>query len=111
VANHNAVKAVVTDNTVSGTAGEGLQLAAGSVGEANDNEVEVTVRKNTVCGSAVPDIHAIGGVLGPFPLINTGTGNTLEGEITENTTTPAVVEDGVAGNTANVEQSKNVLCP
>ena len=55
----------MTDNTITGTLlGEGMNLEAGSSGEANDNEVEVRVRKNTVCGSAAADIHAIGGLLG-----------------------------------------------
>ena len=85
VANANEVDAVVKDNTVSGTAGEGINLEAGGSGVANDNEVEVTVRKNTVCGSTAADIHAIGGFLGnPFPpSAQPGTGNTLEGEIYE----------------------------
>jgi hypothetical protein len=112
VANDSEVNAVVTDNTVTGTTGEGMHLDAGGSGEANDNDVEVTVRKNTVCGSTAADIHAIGGLLGnPFLIDNTGTGNALEGEISENTASTVVVEDGVAGNTADVTQSKNVRCP
>ena len=112
VANANEVDVVVKDNTVSGTSGEGINLAAGGSGVANDNEVEVRVRKNTVCGSAGADIHALGGLLGnPFLPNNTGTGNELEGEITKNTASTVVVEDGVAGNSADVTQSKNVPCP
>jgi hypothetical protein len=107
---------VVTDNTVTGTSGEGILLEAGGPGKANDNDVDVTVRKNTVCGSTTPnaDIHAIGGFLGipSVPLPNQGTGNVLEGEISKNTAKlPVVVENGVAGNTAQVTQSKNVPCP
>ncbi len=112
VANNNEVNAVVMDNTVTDTTGEGLHLEAGGPGEANDNDVEVTVRKNTVCSSTDADIHAIGGLLGnPFLIDNTGTGNALEGEISENTASTVVVEDGVAGNSADVTQSQNVLCP
>jgi hypothetical protein len=114
VANGNEVHAIVTDNTITGTAGEGMNLEAGSSGEANDNEVDVTVRKNTVCGSTEANIHAIGGLSSlvfPFFPDNTGTGNTLEGEIAKNTASTVVVEDGVTGNTAHVTQSKNVSCP
>jgi hypothetical protein len=97
VADDNKVNAIVTDNTVTGTLfGEGIHLEAGGSGEANDNEVEVKVRKNTVCGSAAADIHAIGGLLGnPFLIDNTGTGNALEGEISKNTASTVVVENGV----------------
>ena len=51
VADDNEVSAVVRDNTVTDTFGEGIHLEAGGSGEANDNDVDVTVRKNTVCGS------------------------------------------------------------
>jgi hypothetical protein len=113
VANNNAVTAVVTDNTVTGTVGEGMLLSAGGSGVANTNSVEVTVKKNTVCGSAATDIHAIGGFLGiPFPLPpNQGTGNTLEWTITQNTADTVVVENGVAGNSATVTQLNNDTCP
>src|SRR5262249_60226390 len=108
VANANEVNTVVTGNTVTGTSGEGLHLEAGGSGEANDNEVEATVRKNTVCGSTSTDIHAIAGLLGnPFLIDNTGTGNTLEGEISKNTATTVVVENGVAGNSGQGTPSKN----
>jgi len=113
VANNNAVTAVVTDNTVTGTVGEGLLLSAGGSGVANTNSVEVTVKKNTVCDSAATDIHAIGGFLGiPFLLPpNQGTGNTLEGTITQNTADTIEVGNGVAGNSATVTQFKNTPCP
>ena len=113
VANNNAVTAVVTDNTVTGTVGEGLLLSAGGSGVANTNSVEVTVKKNTVCDSAATDIHAIGGFLGiPFLLPpNQGTGNTVEGKITKNTADTVVVENGVAGNSGTVTQFKNTPCP
>jgi len=83
VANNNEVTAVVTDNTVTGTVGEGLLLSAGGSGVANTNSVEVTVKKNTVCDSAATDIHAIGGFLGiPFLLPpNQGTGNSLDAAV------------------------------
>lgn len=112
VANSNTVNAVVTDNTVTGTVGEGMLLNAGGPSVANTNEVEVTVKKNTVCGSAGVDIHAIGGFLGiPFLFPpNQGTGNTVEGKITKNTATTIVVENGVAGNSATVTQFKNDTC-
>ena len=113
VANANEVDAVVKDNTVTGTTGEGIHLEAGGAGEANDNDVDVTVRKNTVCGSTVTDIHAIGGLLGnPFLIPdNTGTGNELEGQIFENTATTVTVADGTPGNTADVTQFNNDPCP
>ena len=112
VADDNAVTAVVKDNTVTDTVGEGLHLEAGGSGAANANEVAVRVKKNTVCGSTDADIHAIGGLLGnPFLLDNTGTGNVLEGQIFENTATTVVVEDGIPGNTATVTQFNNDPCP
>ena len=88
-------------------------MNAGGSGLANTNDVDVTVRKNTVCGSAAADIDAVGGFLGVpavFPP-NQGTGNKLEGEISKNTATTVVVNNGVAGNSAHVTQSKNVACP
>jgi hypothetical protein len=112
VANNNEVKAVVKDNTVIGTTGEGVHLEAGGSGAANDNDLDVTVRKNTVCGSTNADIHAIGGLLGnPFLPDNTGAGNVLEGEISKNTASTVVIEDGVAGNSATVTQFNNNPCP
>ncbi len=112
VANDNKVTALVTDNTVTGTSSEGMQLTAGSFGEANDNDVDVTVRKNTVCGSTAADIHAIGGLLGnPFLPDNTGTGNVLEGKIFQNTATTVTLQDGVPGNLADVTQLQNDPCP
>jgi hypothetical protein len=111
VANNNRVNAVVKNNTVTDTFGQGVLLSAGGPGVANANEVEMTMKKNTVCGSTVVDIHAIGGFLGtPFPL-NQGAGNTVEGEITHNTAFTVVVENGVGGNSANVTQFENVPCP
>ena len=57
------------------------------------------------------DIHAIGGLLGnPFLTDNTGTGNELEGDISKNTASTVVVEDGVAGNSAEVTQFHNDPC-
>ena len=112
VANNNEVTAVVTDNTVTGTVGEGMLLSAGGSGVANTNDVEITVKKNTVCGSAAVDVHAIGGFFG-IPILlppNQGTGNTVEGNITKNTSTTVVVENGVAGNSATVTQIKNDPC-
>jgi hypothetical protein len=114
VADDNAVSAVVKDNTVTGTTGEGIHLEAGGSGEANDNDVDVTVRKNTVCGSTPPnaDIHAIGGLLGnPVLIDNTGTGNVLEGQIFENTATTVTVAEGTLGNTAIVTEFNNDPCP
>jgi hypothetical protein len=102
----------VKDNTVTRTTGEGMHLEAGGSGEANDNGVDVTVRKNTVCGSTNADIHAIGGLLGsPFGLLdNSGSGNVLEGEISKNTATTVVIEDGVAGNSAAITPVNNDPC-
>ena len=113
IANANEVNAVVTKNTVTGTSFlEGIHLEAGGSGVANDNVVEALVEKNTVCGSAGVDIHAFGGLLGnPFFPNNAGAGNELEGEIVKNTATTIVVEDGVAGNSADMEQDKNIPCP
>ncbi|MBI3756379.1 MAG: right-handed parallel beta-helix repeat-containing protein [Deltaproteobacteria bacterium] len=114
VANANEVNAVVSKNTVTGTTFllEGIHLEAGGSGAASDNAVEVSVEKNAVCGSAAGDIHALGGLLGnPFLVNNSGLGNTLEGEISKNTATTIVVEDGVAGNLANVTQFHNAPCP
>ena len=113
MANNNEVTAVVTDNTVTGTVGEGLLLSAGGSGVANTNDVDVTVRKNTVCGSAATDVHAIGGFFGIPALLppNQGTGNTIGGEITKNTAATIVVENGVAGNSATVAQLNNDTCP
>lgn len=112
IANNNTVTAVIKDNTVTGTVGEGILLNAGGSGAANTNDVEVTVKKNTVCGSATLDIHAIGGFFGiPFLLApNQGTGNTVAGKITKNTADSVVVENGVAGNSATVTQFKNDPC-
>jgi hypothetical protein len=92
---------------------EGILLSAGGSGMAHTNDVEMTVKKNTVCGSAVTDIHAIGGFFGIPALLppNQGAGNTVEGNITQNTADSVVGEDGVAGNVAQVTQTKNVLCP
>jgi hypothetical protein len=113
VANNNGVTAVIKDNTVTGTVGEGLLLSAGGSGVANSNAIEVTAKKNTVCGSAATDVHVIGGFLGiPFVLPPTqGTGNTVEGKLTHNTADLVVVENGVAGNSATVTQVNNALCP
>jgi hypothetical protein len=113
VANNNKVTAIVKDNTVTATQGEGMLLFAGGPGVANSNEVEISVKKNEVCGSAATDIHAIGGFLGiPSPLPpNQGTGNTVEGKITTNTATTVVVENGVAENSATVTQFNNEPCP
>jgi hypothetical protein len=112
VANGNDVDAIVTNNIVTSTTGEGIHLEAGGSGVANSNEVEIRVRKNTVCGSTVADIAAVGGFLG-IPAVlapNQGTGNQVEGEISKNTATNIVVTDGVTGNVANASQSKNVAC-
>ena len=70
VANHNAVTAVVKDNTVTDTLlGEGILLSAGGSGAANGNVVDVTARKNTVCGSAgavsVPPAKRVACWVGP----------------------------------------------
>ena len=113
VADHKVVNAIVTDNTVTGTIGEGMLLNAGGSGVANINDVEVTVKKNTVCGSAVMDIHAIGGSFGIPALLppNQGTGNMVEGSITKNAASTVVVENGITGNSATVTQSKNTPCP
>jgi hypothetical protein len=112
VADHNEVRAVVKDITVIGTSGEGIHLDAGGSGEANANAVEVRAQKNTVCGSTDADIRALGGLLGnPFLPDNTGTGNKLTANIFHNTATTVTVEDGVAGNVADVTQSKNNPCP
>lgn len=113
VANNNAVTAVVMDNTVTGTVGEGMLLSAGSFGVANTNSVAVTVKKNTVCGSAATDVHAIGGFFGIPALLppNQGTGNTVEGAITKNTADSVVVENGVTGNSVTVTQINNAPCP
>ena len=102
----------MSNNTVTGIVGDGILLNAGGSGLANSNEVEIKVRKNTVCGSAAADIDAVGGFLGiPAALApNQGTGNKLEGEISKNTATTVVVTNGVAGNVAQVAQSKNVAC-
>ena len=59
---------------------------------SSDNHLEMRIRGNTVEN-------------------NTGTGNELEGDIAKNTASTVVVEDGVAGNSAEVTQSKNVPCP
>jgi hypothetical protein len=109
-ANNNDLDVVVVNNTVTGTVGDGIRLVAGDVGLANSNEVEIQVRKNTVCGSTGGvDISALGGAPP-----NQGTGNKVAGEISKNTVTnPAttvVVNNGVAGNLAQVTQSKNVAC-
>ena len=112
VANDNEVKAVVLDNTVTGTTGEGIHLEAGGSGEANVNAVLVRVRKNTVCHNSSGDIHAIGGLRGnPFLIDNTGAGNILTGLIAHNTATAVTVENGVAGNAALIRQFENVPCP
>ena len=111
VAENNEVNAVVLDNTVTGTTGEGIHVDAGGSGAANDNEVEVRAQKNTVCGSTDADIRALGGLLGnPFLPDNMGTGNELTGNIFHNTATTVAVEDGVAGNVADVTQIKNNPC-
>ncbi|MGE0827126.1 MAG: right-handed parallel beta-helix repeat-containing protein [Candidatus Binatia bacterium] len=113
VANNNEVTAVIKDNMVTGTLGEGMLLSAGASGVANTNSIEMTVKKNTVCGSAVVDIHAIGGFLGIPSLLppNQGTENMVAGKITKNTADSVVVEDGVAGNVVDVTQFKNDACP
>jgi hypothetical protein len=113
VANNNGVTAVIRENTVTGTVGEGLLLSAGGSGVANTNSVDATVKKNTVCDSAATDIHAIGGFLGiPFLLPpNQGIGNTVAGKLSKNIADSVVVENGVAGNTATVTQVKNDPCP
>jgi hypothetical protein len=114
VAENNAVNAIVRDNTVNGTNGEGIHVDAGGSGAANANTVDVRVEKNTVCSSTPPnaDIHAIGGLQGnAFLPDNTGTGNVLTGEIVKNTATTVTVQDGVSGNTADVTQFKNEPCP
>ncbi|MGE0827331.1 MAG: right-handed parallel beta-helix repeat-containing protein [Candidatus Binatia bacterium] len=110
VANNNAVTAVVKDNTITGTVGEGMLLSAGGPGVANTNSIEIAMKKNTVCNSAVLDIHAIGGFLGGLLPPNQGAGNSVAGKIAKNTATTIVVEDGVPGNVANVTQSKNDPC-
>jgi hypothetical protein len=119
VANNNGVTAVIKDNTILGTVGEGLLLSAGGPGVANTNAVEVTVKKNTVCDSAamdIPDVHAIGGFFGipallpPNQVTENTPGNTLGGEIAKNTADTVVVENGVAGNSATVTQLNNTLC-
>jgi hypothetical protein len=112
-ASDNRLDVLIKDNIVTGTVGEGLLLSAGGSGVANTNDVEVTVKKNIVCGSAATDVHAIGGLLGIPSLLppNQGTGNTIGGEITKNTATTVVVENGVAGNSATVTQFKNTPCP
>ncbi len=104
-ANNNELDIVMSNNTITGTIGEGIHLEAGSTGLASNNEVEIRVRKNTVCGSAAADIDALGGAPS-----NQGTGNKVEGEIRKNTATTVVVDNGVAGNVAQVAQSKNVAC-
>jgi len=113
VGNRNEVDVVVSNNTVTGTVGEGILLNGGGSGLASSNEVEIRVRKNTVCGSVAADIDAVGGFLGiPATLApNLGTGNKVEGEISRNTATNIVVTNGVAGNAAQVTLSKNVTCP
>ncbi len=104
-ANTNETAIVMANNTITGMLVDGIHVEAGSSGVANSNEVEIQARQNTVCGSAAADIHAIGGAP-----TNQGTGNTVEGEISQNTATTIVVENGVAGNVASVAQSNNVAC-
>jgi hypothetical protein len=111
VADNNEVGAVVKDNVVIGTIGEGIHLDAGGSGVANANKVEVRAQKNTVCGSADADIRALGGLLGnPFLPDNSGTKNMLEGKIFQNTATTVTVANGTLRNTADVTQFKNNPC-
>ena len=112
VADGNQTSAVVMHNTVANNTLRGIELLAGDVGLASANTTAVRVAHNTVCDNGT-DIIGEGGFSGDvlFPVPNQGTGNVLEGAIFQNTATTVVVEDGVAGNSAEVTQSKNVPCP
>jgi len=80
-------------------------------GWASTNVLEVRVAHNTVCNNTDTAILGEGGFSGDalFPA-NTGTGNVLAGEIFQNTAT-TVVANGTPGNTADVTQVNNILCP
>jgi hypothetical protein len=112
VADGNQTRAIVLHNTVEDNTLRGIELIAGDVGLASANTTEVRVVHNTVCDNGT-DIIGEGGFSGNilFTVPNTGTGNVLEGEITKNTATTVMVEDGVTDNSAEVMQSKNVPCP
>jgi len=78
---------------------------------ANENTLSVSVAHNTVCNNTGTAILGEGGFSGDtlFPP-NLGSGNVLTGDISQNTATTVVVQDGTPGNTATVAQSHNTQC-
>ena len=111
VANGNHNRAVVIDNTVEDNTGKGIEAHAGSTGLANANTLSVRVAHNKVCNNTGTAILGEGGFSGDalFPP-KWGSGNVLTGEISQNTATTVVVQDGTLGNTATVTQSHNTQC-
>jgi hypothetical protein len=111
VANGNHTRAVVTDNTVEDNNATGIEADAGEEGLANENTLSVSVAHNTVCNNTGTAILGEGGFSGNalFPP-NMGSGNVLTGDISHNTATTVVVQDGTPGNTATVTQSNNTPC-
>ena len=111
VANGNRTRAVVTDNTVEDMTAKGIEADAGSTGLANANTLSVRVAHNTVCNNTDTAIFGEAGFSAqPGYAANMGSGNVLTGEISHNTATTVVVQDGTPGNTATVTQSHNTLC-
>ena len=111
IADSNQMQVIVEHNTVENNPAKGIEVDAGSTGEASGNALEVRVAHNTVCHNTDIAIRGEGGFSGDalFPA-NTGARNVLTGKIFQNTAT-VVVQDGTSGNTADVRQFKNDLCP
>lgn len=113
VANNNIVTTTISNNTIENAGDVGIVLLGGSVGSASDNTLDAMIDQNpSICGNTGGDLYAAGGFLGnvTFPS-NTGAGNEVTVELTNNTITGVVVENGVTGNMAHLTVSNNTLCP
>src|SRR5262249_32819869 len=112
VANGNNIRAVVMDNRVEDNTAKGIEMDAGGGGLASVNILSARVAHNTVCNNTDTAIFGEAGFSAqPGFAANMGSGNVLTGEISQNTATTVVVQDGTPGNTARVTQSLNTLCP
>ena len=127
-ANDNVIEASMTleGNEVTNSGRAGVAVVAGSVGDASANTVNVTVgdsltdpgESNTICNNflnGVPtDIFVVGGFEadGVFPA-NSGEDNSATVDIFNNTLDVETIDsdDGVDGNSANVQESGTVACP
>jgi hypothetical protein len=112
IADNNQVTVNVKKNEVDDAADFGLGLTAGGAGFASANQLTAKVLKNHACNSGATDIQVYGGSLAfaSFPA-NAGTENVAQVDVKKNTASTIGAAEGVAGNSAAVQQANNVQCP